>query len=78
MPTPCHVAHPLPCATTMRAETIVMTLDGHGVRNYTTVQGVVWAFEAATMRDESGVVRDASDWIQAPTTVHELAAWLGY
>jgi hypothetical protein len=78
MPTPCHVSHALPCATTMRNETIVLTLDAHGVRNYTTPRGVVWAFEAATMRGDDGVVRDASEWIEAPTTAHELAAWLGY
>lgn len=78
MPTPCHVAHHGRCADTLKAEGITFTLDLHHVENYTTAEGIVYAFESATIKGHDGVVRDASEWIKAPTTVHDLAAWLGY
>jgi len=62
----------------MNAANIQATLDSHGVRSHVDQAGRVWAFEEATVKGHDGVVRDASDWIPAPTTVHALAAWLGY
>lgn len=79
MPTPCLVTHVGGCADTMSAESILMTVEAHGVLAYTTVENVVYVFESATIVDPTTrESRDASEWIKAPTTIHALAAWLGY
>jgi hypothetical protein len=62
----------------MGAESIMLALEVHQIPHYRSVDGVVWAFESATMRNDDGTTRDVSEWVRVPDTTHALAAWLGY
>lgn len=74
----CHVAHHNECTKVMSNESILATLHHHGVRAY-VFDGVVLCYEEATRRNpDTGIVENASAWITAPTTICDVAAWLGY
>lgn len=66
------------CDRQMSAESVEATLQFHGVAAYISAEGVVWAFEEATVKQADGTFADASEWRAAPRTIHALAAWLGY
>ncbi len=80
----CHVTHLGECTRVMSNASILETLAEHGVRTHLSTptgligSAVVMAYEEVTVKGPDGVVRDASEWIEAPKTAHDLAAWLGY
>jgi hypothetical protein len=79
-PTTCPADHqPYGCDDHLPTGVIETLLDAHGVQNYRTVEGQVFAFEEATMKDPAtGQMVDASAWQVMPTKVHEVMHWLGY
>jgi hypothetical protein len=57
---------------------ITTALEIHGFKWRESKSGVIYAFEVATMRTQSGDIVDASHWVKAPTTQRGMLAWLGY
>jgi hypothetical protein len=69
---------PLPCDGHVSTSLMLSILDSHNVRHYANLEGVVFAYEEATIKGHDGTISDASDWIVMPTAVHDLMDWLGY
>ena len=76
----CPAPHHGDCDTVLSAESVIATLEAHGVAALLhPVTRVVEAWEPATIIPlDGGPVRDASAWVPVPSDVHGLAVWLGY
>jgi len=73
---PCRTGHVGACQQVMTVPNLIATMEHHGVRTrkVDTVAGpIVEVWEEATVNGE-----DASAWIVAPRTIHDVAVWLGY